>query len=209
MAASTRILLLALALFGLGVMACPPAAAGDNDKLTTLRIKASVVALETQDGKNYCSGFVIDSKRRYVMTADHCMQIGPVVDGQPAVEIFHVPELDIAILESPGTKRDALKIADADPVYDEPVIAYGYANGFPVITQVSMFVTIPRLFIVGFPYVLMQFEPNAIGGMSGGPIINSDGRVVAVVQQGNIPRKLSYSRPGRIVYEATKDYWEK
>lgn len=134
-----------------------------------------------------CTGEVI--ARDLVLTAAHCTHTTyPLLADGVVVEVLKVDEYaDLAALQV-STSKPALRLREADVVRFEPLTGIGYAYGLRRISALAV-----RPFLINqfspfeppdktAPGILVQ--PSYIGGMSGGPVIDADGEMVGIVQQG-------------------------
>lgn len=178
------------------------------------KLEQSTVALRTEDGEIYCSGFVIDNERDYVMTAEHCVtsdwafEGGIYVDGVEAVVVFEDEALDAAVLYVEGIDRPELKRRVKDLKRGQSVAFFGFARemGFYEHFRVGV-VAEPDGFIDGFPGSWVIVDNGGIGGHSGGPMVDDSGRVIAINQISD--RKLWLAgHPIKQVWEKTKAYWK-
>lgn len=139
----------------------------------------------TQDGAraNYvCSGFVIG--HHLVQTAAHCVGKDMTADGIKATVLKVSKGYDLALLDV-ATDKAPLKFRDSSVERFEMLNGIGYAWGWTVQSVLA-----ERAFLVdtapyedGAPGLIVQF--GYIGGMSGGPVIDNEGKVVGIVQQSN------------------------
>lgn len=176
---------------------------------------SSVVVLTLEGGQPVCSAFVINKAKRLVMTADHCMQTPDkrFVRVDQVVEIFHVPFLDVAILEvgagnalSPALAPDPRPFTQAG----QRAKAVGFANGTSL-REIKLEVTFPTFFFseASGPFVLLH--PDIKFGMSGGPVIRESSAgngVVGVNSMIEDRAKLTMQRPFEIIYGFTREFWE-
>lgn len=133
--------------------------------------------------KGVCTGFVIAQDR--VLTDAHCLLDGNIyADGNLATVLKSDPYYDLMELEV-RTNRSPLIFRDAKVVKYEPLVGIGYGFGWNMLSTVNL-----TPFLIDFwpnpampPGLFMQGE--LIHGMSGGPIIDSNGEVVAICQQEN------------------------
>jgi S1-C subfamily serine protease len=151
------------------------------------KVRESIVNVESETTK--CTGFVIDAARGHVLSASHCVGEELYADHKPAtiVALFPRPNHDLVVLKvSDIEDRPALKLADGNPEIGEDVASYGwgYALDRPLFRQASISdddMHIPEDG-VGGPF--MVIDASFIGGQSGGPVVNSHGDVVMIVQRG-------------------------
>lgn len=174
-------------------------------------VRRSIVALQNESGDIFCTGFVIDRQRRHVMTADHCLkqQEQPIMNQKRGWEIYHIPDLDVAILKADAVWNvPALKPRMTILDGDGKIAAYGYAWGKDVIRRIDGKITLPVFFFTpdGPPFTL--YTPNVIQGMSGGPVVDEDGLVVGINQMTRTNPNMSITRPMLFIYSLSKDYWE-
>lgn len=169
----------------------------------------SIVRLQVPGDATYCTGFVIDQKRRYVLTADHCMGGSPpiIIRRSLGAEIFHIPEMDAAVIQlSEGDPLPPALKADLRPLkLEQEVAAFGYANGEGM-KRINMFVVFPNLGFPGADGWFTLLAPEAISGMSGGPIFSDKG-VIGMNMAGRSDPDLSVIRSIIPVYEGTKQFW--
>ncbi len=180
------------------------------------QVSRSLVALEETDvdGSVYtCSGFIIDRGRELALTANHCVELGVpfTVDGKPSYVVYARPDLDMAVVVNPGNKKPALKRRD-DPVrYGTLVgaLGYGYSLGSPIFKQGAIanpyvqFVARDNDGLFAGPWVMTDFP--LVGGMSGGPMFDLEGKVFGVVQRTD--NLTGTTRPLGDMLAATSGYW--
>lgn len=147
---------------------------------TITRVEHSIVRVTNSAGS--CTGFVVARNR--VLTAQHCVGESMKAGEYPVNAVVADEVLDLALLRVIAT-QEPLQLRDTVVQPFEELTAIGYAFDFPRVMALSV-----RAVIVGIapspamvPGLLVQGE--SIGGMSGGPIVDRDGRVVGMVQRGN------------------------
>ena len=147
-----------------------------------------------------CTGFVIgeteaeDAIFSTILTANHCLPMdpdGPDLEGVPAQLVADVywparvlkadEDNDLALVEAQFSKP-ALKFRTAIVTRGLSVYSFGY--GYAINTHLFL------EHVIAAPYAEIDEEypigilvsPGFIGGMSGGPVVDVQGRVVSVVQ---------------------------
>lgn len=147
---------------------------------TIHRVEQSVLRLTNTAGT--CTGFVVARNR--VLTAQHCVGEDFRANGYPVAAVRVDELLDLAVLDVAATQPPLRFREDRVEPFEE-LTAIGYAFGLPMPMALSV-----RALIVGIapvpsmtPGLLVQEE--SIGGMSGGPMVDHEGQVVAMVQRGN------------------------
>jgi S1-C subfamily serine protease len=192
---------------------------------TVRRVDASVVRLEhpvtmtniftgeTLEMKSACTGFVINQREGYVMTAYHCLNDGTTVNlsvdkkiGQANWLVFADEKLDIAVVSAPVTTRPALKPSRVGLQKGQEIGALGFGYGL----QRSLFRAgyVSNIAVDVDPEIpgpWFLFDGPFIGGMSGGPVFNTRGEVVSVVQMSN--ELMGLGRPFSRIYSATRAFW--
>lgn len=184
------------------VFAVPvPATAHNWDKIIS---RAREMLVYTVTPKGMCSGFVIDVKREYVLTAQHCVESFPIyVDGKEAQLVVADVSLDLALLKALVSGKTPAAFGTDIATSDE-VLVVGYAHGWRVpLTLPSVIVqlnaTIPH-FRPHFTMLLgLNRQPASFQGMSGGPVLNRQGKVIGITQIG----KDAYAgmRPAAIIIQ--------
>ena len=199
-------------LFALLLFAAP--AMSHNWSKVAERLQESVVMLETFSGLGYCSGWVIDNKRDYVMTAEHCINTGNplyggviMVDGHFATVVSSNVELDAAVLYVEGINRPELK-PRTDPIrVGMPVASYGFAleDGLKEHFRAG-YVSATDAKVERLSGTWTLVDQAIIGGMSGGPIVDTSGKVVMMNQRSDRLRHALGKSIGEI-FSVTSAYW--
>lgn len=178
---------LLIALLSIAVYSTPALSAPDPSKAWANRVVMKVLqsVVRVTSDNSVCTGFVIDAQKDIVLTAGHCVDAFPVyADGEEAIVILDEDEVvDLAVLQA-RIRKPALEPA-LDIEHGEEIVAIGYANGFPVPQMRVGFVLAPFASAIGplglgHGYVIMSFP--LVGGMSGGPVVNKEGKVVGISQ---------------------------
>jgi serine protease Do len=145
------------------------------------RVEQSLVQL---DG---CSGFVINTERDLVLSALHCEgDAYTEIDGEPATVVFRDRKKDLMVLWLDGLDKPALRIATSNATLGSEVgsLGYGYSLEKPLFrtAHVSQVAVDPDA--SDFPRPVLAIDAAYVGGQSGGPVINTIGEVVGIVQFG-------------------------
>lgn len=159
-------LLLGLILLSMGACATP-----------VERTSASIIRLTSESGQGFCTGFMVAPNR--ILTASHCIENAVFADGTPTQLIQKDDYYDLAVLSTVSAKHP-LRIRVAPTTYDEPLKGIGYGFGWdkPLVTVFRVMIPNHKITPEAVSGVIMQGQ--AIGGMSGGPLIDSQGQVVGI-----------------------------
>jgi serine protease Do len=146
-------------------------------------LSESIVFIESEGGS--CSGFVIDNERDLVQTAAHCEGEKMYVDQSPATIHAKDAKSDLMVIYVKGIDRPALKLATKNPEVGQEVATYGFGYGleqplFRVHHVSANDAQIPEL-----SYRYVTVDTGFLPGQSGGPVVDVNGNVVAIVQRGN------------------------
>lgn len=142
------------------------------------KVSPSVVQLFTPHFS--CTAFSINEQATYYLTDAHCFDEQGMVlmkDGeQILVEdvVYHDPEHDLMVLDAtkglPGLKLNKIEA----PLGSE-VLGVGHAFGTEQLHFMSANVS---SYVDGHQFL----DNTVIPGMSGGPVVNTEGKVVGIVQ---------------------------
>ncbi len=138
------------------------------------RVLESIVGIMFTDAEakpHFCTGFVV---AQGILTAQHCNGNNLLVDGVEA----HVIKVDstMLLLRAP-TKKPAIAIRTKPLHISDRVFSFGFAYGdMEVLGR-----TISRIWLNG----LVSLDGPLGPGMSGGPTVDRDGRVVGLNQATN------------------------
>jgi S1-C subfamily serine protease len=178
-----RKVIAALLLFALSVL---PVAAADPWQAVAEKVGNSVVRVNSEDGS--CTGFVVNAEKRYVQSAAHCYSTGRIwVDlvNSFVVALDETKDLMILEVKDLDPAKTTLQLATKNPVVMQDVMSVGFGYGLErpqfraaKISDVAML--LPEL---SGPFVAVNiaFTP----GQSGGPVVDSNGNVVSLVQRGD------------------------
>jgi len=175
-----KILLVALMLMAKPVFA--------NDWTVVVpNLKASSVEITAEgegDEGGSCTGFVIDSVRKFVLTAAHCDAKVLYADNLKAEVKSKDSKADLMVLYVKDLEdRPALKLAKHNPLVGEEVgsFGWGYAMEQPLFRVAHVSAKDVALERAHYIAIDASFVP----GQSGGAVVNSAGEVVLIVQLGN------------------------
>lgn len=169
----------------LALSAVLPIHAADPWPAVVKHVESAVVSVENTEGS--CTGFVIDTARKYVLTAAHCDGKELYADRVAAEVVSKDTHKDLLVLsvKELDPHRTALKLAPKNPDVMEQVVSIGYGYALERMFYRSARITDNAVMIpeggVGGPYI--GTDAPYIGGMSGGPVINVAGAVVSIVQR--------------------------
>lgn len=185
------------ALLGVLLLITSPGSAFDWSKQLA-DVRPSVVRLLLPNGS--CTAFSINEKEGYLATAAHCINVGGMPAG--ALLIVKNEDIDAAVIKS-GLHLPALRPRLDGAKQGEEALYIGYpADGLVVLGAIIAnddYLSAPDHRSYQF------FDQDAINGMSGGPIIDTKGRVIGIVQQGN--NRLGWGSKMKDIYKGIGRYW--
>ncbi len=155
-----------------------------------IETRIEIPFIEDEQGASMGAGFVIDRKRRWLLTNAHVSGRSPAhitakFDGAEPVKarpVYIDPYLDLAILEyDPADGKEGTQMARLDcdirPGTGHPVGAFGHPNGFKF--SGTRGVISGQTYRFGADW--LQTDAPINGGNSGGPLISLvTGRVVGI-----------------------------
>jgi S1-C subfamily serine protease len=152
------------------------------------RVLRSTVAISYYVGEgrgHICTGFVVSATRGRVLTARHCVADTPIVqvDGMDSIVIATTDSL--ALVSIPPMSKPPLEIRSDPPLIGESVQAFGYGWG-------DMYVLGRHIAAFSEDELDIALDGPLAPGMSGGPVVDNEGRVVGVNQASTEPPLISY-----------------
>ena len=174
------------------------------------QIEKSIVYIETDGGA--CTGFVIDTTRKYVMSAAHCYNLdtetiwvdrvkGKVVslDTKKDLMVLKVEDLDPA--------RPALKLAARNPERAQEVMSAGFGYALESAQFRLAHIADDQMMIpedgIGGPF--FSTDATFVPGQSGGPVVNYQGEVVMIVQRGS--NSVGIGVGAEVIRQRTGRFW--
>ncbi len=156
-----------------------------------------------------CTAFSINRAKHFYATAAHCNGVDVRIEGHATGVVYLDETKDLMVLQAPLLDQPALKLATKQLRMGQPVAAYGYAYGWPQPSLKNGLVSIPKFASGQFGNRLLTiFNFSFIQGMSGGPVVDADGRVVGIVQQTNVDRQASLGANLQVLTEQLGIYFE-
>ncbi len=160
-----------------------------------------------------CSGFVTDDIKDRILTALHCGLLDkPVyVDGVQAKEVFRDIDHDLLVLEVAGLDKPALSLGIVEPKKGDQLAG----DGFGYCLDDSLF----SIGTVESPRVTWKGETSALQGVfilfanefkpcqSGGPVVDSTGKVVGLIVAAN--DRVGLARPLHVLKSRVGKYFSK
>lgn len=172
-----------------------------------VRITADVKNDKGEDAEKVCTGFTINEKKGYVLSAAHCL--GPnslFVDDILAVVTFVDQEHDLLVITNLGDSHPALKYRRKPVQAGLPALALGFGYGeYDVISKIAHIAN--PAFEGPDGDVWLMFDSGYVHGMSGGPVLDMDGRVMGTVQRTD--DVTGAGRPLAVMLELTGKFWER
>jgi len=159
-------------------------------------------------GYGDCTAFSINQAHHFYLTAAHCNGVDMRLGGYP-VQIMLIDELkDLLVLQVPQLDQPILKLATKPVKMGQEVAAYGFEYGWPEPFIKHGLVGVPHLVNKTFGNRdLTMFNFSDIVGMSGGPVVDTKGNVVSIVQQANRDGQASIGADLDTLRKVVGIYW--
>jgi S1-C subfamily serine protease len=147
-----------------------------------LRDSVVEISITTDEGQGACTGFVIDNERDFVLTAAHCDGKVLYVDNLKAEVKAKDDKRDLMVLYVKDIDRPALKLAKKAPNVGDEVASFGYGFALEQPLMRVTHISAKDIAIERARYTVV--DAVFVGGQSGGPVVNTVGEVVMIVQLG-------------------------
>lgn len=178
--------LLALVLL-LGTLACGRSHAINTTKASIVRITGIAIQqtmFGPSEGQEVCTGFVV--RPQVVLTAQHCVGTNMLFDGLTGELIGQDTYFDLALYRVKDLYKDPLYLRETPAQFDESIVAIGYGFGWGDPLVVDLRVMLPNHHVQEDRAAGIILQELAVGGMSGGPMIDATGQVVGITQQSHM-----------------------
>jgi hypothetical protein len=199
-----RIFLFLLSLFPLLGASAP------NWSAIYAKLKPSIAPMERYDEKfarynTYCSAVVIG--KTHVLTEDHCLLKGITVERHRFEKVGQAGTIVLLKTEGRASRWREITVRRSSAGAGLPVATLGYGLGGEAVTISVGVVSASMTYMSAIPEVdgRILLDVNAIGGQSGGPIVDAQGRLISIVsavvsdQEGS-PNGLGHSvRQGQVL----------
>lgn len=152
------------------------------------KLNQSTVFVEILTGTELtgsCTGIMINNEKRYVLTAAHCDGDKLLIDGTSSYRMFKDERKDLMVMRAPSVDRPALRLAKSGPVQGDEVASHGYGFGLEKPMFRVAHVSNTDMVIEGLSGPFVMVDGAFVPGQSGGPVVNSAGELVMIVQLGN------------------------
>lgn len=173
-----------------GLLCVVPLSAQTKWGYVIANANSSVFSIKTSGGS--CTGFVINTAEKLALTANHCdPEDGTPIwadkvraevkakDSNKDLLVLYIKDLDPA--------RTALQLAAKNPSVGQEVISIGFGYGLDSIQMRRTTVSSNSILLPGNPNPgpFVGINNSFTPGQSGGPVLNTNGNVVAIVQLGD------------------------
>ena len=142
------------------------------------------VVVYAVDATAHCTAFAVRFDPALYVTARHCfgddVALGTIDSAK--VTVVAVSQELVAVTTTTGRQHPILILGDR-PQLGQYVTGMGYGGPYKV-PFMYRGVYVGDYPVMGEERKLAVFQQNFVGGMSGGPVVNDEGRVVSVMQCG-------------------------
>ncbi len=141
---------------------------------------------EGHPGTYVCTGVVVSSLMKQVLTAKHCVEsegrmLPALADNLPTTLVK--ADDDLALLAVPDLDKPRLDTRKTRVAIGDLTYAFGFGYGLPTVLMR------PIVWIVNYHQTVDQEDLVVDGpfvqGMSGGPVVDANGKLIGIVQKAN------------------------
>ena len=158
-----------------------------------------------------CTGFSINRAKGYFLTASHCKGEEMRINRSTAWMLYESVAEDLMVLSAAVVRKPALRPSTQHMTRGMEVFSLGYAYGldeplfrFGHVSHPGMKLDYGMAYGKGTFFII---DITSIGGMSGGPVLDAEGKVVSIIQLGDGMSGLG--RPIGVILAHTGQYWER
>lgn len=169
------------------------------------KLTESVVYLENKEGS--CSGFVIDNERDYILTAAHCDGPELYANQNPTKVVSKDVKSDLMVLHVEELDKPALKLAQKNPSIGEEVASLGFGYGLERPLFRVSHISDNKAEISEISGNIVVIDAAFVPGQSGGPVVNTNGEVVMIVQMAN--ERMGLGRGAEMIKSKVGKYFAK
>lgn len=142
------------------------------------RVQRSIVNIAFQvdaETSYVCTGFVVSASHGLALTARHCVPPDdrPFLVDEVVSQVVRVTD-SLALVTIPKMQKPPLDIADHNPLPGEEVVSFGGKE--------SPFILTRHVASISEDERDVALDGPLIEGMSGGPVVNKEGKVVGINQ---------------------------
>lgn len=133
-----------------------------------------------------CTGWSISEKAGFVVTAAHCYGEAMFTDDVRAEVMYYNVVTDMMVLKSP-IHKPALQPSKNEVKAGQEILAIGFGEGFEAplahVCHVASPDQVVNEIMEGEHFMIADCQ--YVHGMSGGPVLDSEGRLVSIIQIGS------------------------
>jgi S1-C subfamily serine protease len=173
------------------------------------KLNQSTIFIEVLEGTELtgsCTGFMINTEKRYLLTAAHCDGEKLLADGTQTYRVFKDERKDLMVLRASNVDRPALALAKDNPDQGDLVASHGYGFGLEKPMFRIAHISNVEMAIESISGPLIMVDGGFVPGQSGGPVVNENGEVVMIVQRGN--EMLGLGVGAKVIRDRVGRYFE-